>query len=141
MKRPIDFGYVKPEHKVIHNRLLNWADCYRVGRGYQVSAMFRQYKSTEVWHRSEPARTKDQADAAELQRVFVRLPTQQRLAIGWCYCWRWMYPRQMARKMRITEGQLHDLIHSARESLSDPARIETRPEARLEPLGAFSEID
>lgn len=120
MKREefVDFHIVADHHLAIHERLNQWARWVRVRPvGWQVSPMFRQYRSKSwQWERPEPREEINVPEALEIERAVSLLPEKHRTAIRWCYvlCGA---PGTMARTLGVSKQGLCELIASGRKML------------------------
>ena len=117
----IDFDHIKPEHHAIHDRLENmgqWARKKVKQGGITMSPVWKLGKSNgRQWHAPEFTKAPDAKDAMIVQIAIRELPLNGRLAIGWYYCVQDVEPKRQARKMRITESDLCETMHSARQRL------------------------
>lgn len=86
MKPTIDFNRIEPHQAAIHERLVNWSDCYRVRYGGKMHPMWRYFKSgARQWHQPEMRKTVDTADAAFIEKQMRHLPTKHREVLVWFY--------------------------------------------------------
>ena len=83
-----------------------------------VSPMFRgwtPYLYPELRAAGTPV---DQLAAVAMQKRFVELPQQNRVAVGWWYCYPSAHPGRMQRLLGVTRVGLADLVFDARQMLS-----------------------
>jgi DNA-directed RNA polymerase specialized sigma24 family protein len=111
----IDFFLVPDGQVGVHESLQNWARWVRVRpHGWQVSPMFRQYRSHAwQWERPAIADPVDVIGAVEMEKAVSQLPEKHRTAIRWSYvmC---SHPARMARELGVTKQGLMDLVNTAR---------------------------
>ena len=117
-KETVDYFYVRPEHKDIHARLLNWARWVRVRpHGWQTHPMWRKVITSKQWdvdpHVPVPV---DILDAAFLEKAVFFLPNKNRDAIRWSYVHK-RDPLGMARFLAVTKQELADLVDNGRTML------------------------
>ena len=85
-KPTIDFNRIEPHQAAIHERLVNWSDCYRVRYGGTMHPMWRYFKSgARQWHQPEMRKTVDTADAAFIEKQMRHLPTKHRDVLVYFY--------------------------------------------------------
>ena len=117
----IDFNHIHPDHHAIHDRLENmgpWSRKKVKQGGITMSPIWKLGKSNgRQWHTPEYTKSPDAKDAMIVQAGIKELPLTHRLAIGWYYCTRDLEPKRQAVKLRISESELCDVIHSARQRL------------------------
>jgi DNA-directed RNA polymerase specialized sigma24 family protein len=121
MKRDdIDFHLVADQHLAIHALLENWARWVRVRpHGWQVSPMFRQYRSHAwQWERPAIADQTNVMEAVEMEKTISGLPEKHRAAIRWCYVFAG-HPARMARELGVSKQGLCDLIAAGRTMLQN----------------------
>ena len=114
-RNPVDFSYIKPEHRQIDGRLHNWARWVRPDNMQYSSPMFARHKSSERWEticRNPP----DLLDAQDVEHLVAGLKKKPRAAIRWWYVfgtpsWR------VAKAQGLTQCELADLVHVGREML------------------------
>ena len=81
-----DFNQVAQHQVAIHERLVNWSNCYRVHYGGKMHPMWRYFKSSaRQWHQPEMRRTVDTADAAVIEKKMRHLPEKHRAVLVWFY--------------------------------------------------------
>lgn len=115
-RNPVDFSYIKPEHKAVDERLHNWARCVRDTPPSKTHPMFSQYRSPEHWgdgHASVPI---DTIDGRKVETLVSRLAAGPRVAIRWWYVFGYP-PYRVAKAQGVTLTELADLVHSGRELL------------------------
>lgn len=117
MKRDpvVDFFYVKPAHRKMHDRLVNWACWAHSPQWGRVQPMFRLYRSDEHWEGQSAARVVDAIDAQKVQKGVGLLPEPHRKAIGWNYITR-SNPRAAIKKLNlgVSVQGLALLVHDGR---------------------------
>jgi len=116
----IDYFLVEDRHLGIHARLEAWARWVRVRpHGWQVSPMFRQYRSKAwQWERPIPKEPVNLPEAVEMEKAVSLLPTKNREAIRWAYVYSGN-PVGMARELGVSKQGLMDLVNSGRTMLSN----------------------
>jgi DNA-directed RNA polymerase specialized sigma24 family protein len=114
----VDFFIVDDGHLAIHARLEEWARWVRVRpHGWQVSPMFRQYRSHAwQWERPEVRQEVNIPQAVEMEKAVSHLPEKHRAAIRWCYVFTG-HPSRMARELGVSKQGLSDLIAAGRTML------------------------
>ena len=115
----IDFHEVAERHEGIHARLLNWARwCHDVPMSRQtaVCAMFRDYRSTDVWATAEVITPVDKLDAAKIAKAVTALPEKHRGATQWHYV-KPVGPGKAARELAVSLTDLAQLVIDARTML------------------------
>ena len=112
----VDFAHIPEQQEPIHARLLNWARwCHGAGHA-KVSAMFRMYRSTEVWAAPVSISPVDGADAAKMTRGVIALPEDFRHAIQWHYV-KQGSPLAACRRIGCTKETLARLVIDGRSML------------------------
>lgn len=116
----IDFHLVADHHLEVHAALENWARWVRVRpHGWQVSPMFRQYRSNGwQWERPAIRLEVDMPAAVEMEKAVSGLPEKHRAAVRWCYVFAG-HPARMARELGVSKQGLCDLIASGRTMLKN----------------------
>lgn len=114
----IDFHLVADRHLGIHAELENWARWVRVRpHGWQVSPMFRQYRSKNwQWERPEIRQQADMPAAVAMEKAVSLLPHKHRDAIRWAYVFCGA-PGAMARTLGVSKQGLCELIAAGRAML------------------------
>lgn len=114
----VDFFLVSDAQLGVHARLEQWARWVRVRpHGWQVTPMFRQYRSKAwQWERPEPRASINLQEAVAMEKAVSQLPEKHRDAIRWCYVFGGG-PGAMARHLAVTKQGLLDLIQSGRTML------------------------
>jgi DNA-directed RNA polymerase specialized sigma24 family protein len=114
----VDYFLVSDEQLGIHRALENWSRWVRVRpHGWQVSPMFRQYRSHAwQWHAPAIRTPVDMPAAVAMEKAVSGLPEKHRTAIRWCYVMAG-HPAAMARSLGVSKQGLMDLIVSARTML------------------------
>lgn len=121
MKREdIDFHLIADEHLGIHADLENWSRWVRVRpHGWQVSPMFRQYRSHAwQWHERTPKADINLPLAVEMEKLVSGLPEKHRAAIRWSYVFGG-HPARMARELAVSKQGLADLVSAGRTMLKN----------------------
>ena len=114
-----DFHHVDPEHKAIHDRLLNWARWVTPRTSSTVSPMFRQYRSHAwQWHTPEFRPTCDLIDAVLIEKTVARLPRTHRETIRWAYVYR-CTPAIAIRELALSYEGLARHVRDARTMLKN----------------------
>lgn len=118
----IDFHLVPDGQLAIHGQLENWARWVRVRpHGWQVSPMFRQYRSHAwQWERPPIADPVNIPEAVEMEKAVSLLPEKHRTAVRWNYvmCG---HPARVARDLGVSKQGLLDLVNAARVMLRNRA--------------------
>lgn len=114
----VDYHLVPDEHLAIHARLEAWARWVRVRPvGWQVTPMFRQYRSNGwQWERPEIRTAVNIPEAWEMEEAVRALDPKQRDAIRWCYVTAGS-PVAMARRLEVDKRGLLALIQAGRAVL------------------------
>ena len=119
MKRDdIDFHRVAALHQATHERLLNWARCVSQSSSTgSCQPMFRQYRSTEVWHTKIVGVAPDTIDGMRIEKEVAKLPEKHAHATRWCYVFPWRDERKVCRILAVTRDGLQGLITDSRSML------------------------
>lgn len=116
----IDFFFV-PDHQVgVHTRLEAWARWVRVRpHGWQVTPMFRQYRSKAFqWHAPEVREPVNIPEAVAMEKAVSLLPEKHREAVRWAYVFAGP-PGACARRLAVSKDGLLALITDGRQMLID----------------------
>jgi DNA-directed RNA polymerase specialized sigma24 family protein len=117
----IDFHAVEPEHRGIHDRLVNWgrwlhpSESPAVAPGfdlYRSPARAREHGAEHTWATSAV----DGGDAARVNGTVGTLPIRHRAALMWCYC-KPVNPKRAAQDIGVTLEGLADLLRESRQKL------------------------
>lgn len=116
----IDFFLVPDGQLTVHAALENWARWVRVRpHGWQVSPMFRQYRSHAwQWERPTVREEVNMPEAVEMEKAVSALPESQRAAVRWNYVLSG-HPARMARDLGVSKGGLMDLVNQGRQMLAN----------------------
>lgn len=116
----IDFHLVADRHLAIHAELENWARWVRVRpHGWQMSPMFRQYRS-KSWQWEAPTLriAPDMPSAVAIEKAVSLLPEKERFAIRWSYVLAGN-PAKVARHLGVSAQGLLDLVSAGRTMLAN----------------------
>lgn len=116
----VDFFAVEPQHVAIHERLNAWASWVKVRpHGWQVSPMFRQYRSHAwQWERPEVKVQANIPEALEIEQAVSQLPEKHRTAIRWQYVWCGS-PLKACRELGVSKAGLMELVNQGRTMVRD----------------------
>lgn len=114
----VDYFHVEPSQLEIHDELCNWARWVRVRPvGWQVSPMFRQYRSHAwQWHAAPVRVEANIPSAVAMEKAVSLLPDKHRTAIRWSYVLQG-HPARMARELAVSKQGLAELVVVARTML------------------------
>lgn len=122
MKRDdyVDFFAVPDRHLAVHRRLEAWSRWVRVRpHGWQVTPMFRQYRSKSwQWQRPEIREEVNIPEAVEMEKAVSLLPEKHRDAIRWAYVWVGP-PGVISRHLGVSKQGLMELVQTARTMLGN----------------------
>lgn len=118
----IDFFHVEPSQLAVHDALCNWARWVRVRpHGWQVSPMFRQYRSHAwQWERPSVPDPVNIPEAVAMEKAISGLPEKERFAIRWSYCFQG-HPAAAARHLAVSKQGLAELVTAGRMMLRNRA--------------------
>ena len=118
-----DYHYVGPEHRAVHDRLINWARWVTPSTPSQVSPMFRQYRAPWwQWHTPQHRETVDLLDAEHVERQMRHLHDKVRVAGVWSYVYPYIPPGRVCQHLGMTHKDLQDHVCSFRDNVQ--ARLE-----------------
>ena len=111
----IDYFLVPDGQLAIHEALSNWARWVRVRpHGWQVSPMFRQYRSHNwQWERPTVPDPVNIPEAVDMEKAVSLLPEKHRMAVRWSYVMQG-HPARMARELGVSKQGLLDLVNAGR---------------------------
>ena len=122
MTKFIDHSQIEPQHRVIHERLINWARWVKVTPRAAVSPMFRLYQSkSRQWHAPELRETVDLLDAQAIEKLMRHLPYSNREALVWSYVYPELPPSKVRTYLAVTHDGLSRLVRDARQMVSNLA--------------------
>jgi len=121
--RKIDFNYIEPAHRTIHDELLNWAKWGQTRPHYQVCPMFRMAKTNyRQWHLPEISVKVDSMGAAKIEKAVCKLPEAHRKAIKWAYITK-TAPGRSTRGIAANDAALQQLVRDGRQMLKNRLAI------------------
>lgn len=113
----VDFNYVAPAQRPMHDRLENWARWARPSYGTGCHPMFRGYVAEQARRAAVDAGPEiDGKDASVMQRAIGFLPESHRHVINWAYIQRGR-PRPICEKLGCTKDMLLRMLIDARQML------------------------
>ena len=115
-KAPPDFSYIKPEHRAIDGRLVNWARCVRAYPLSRTHPMFSQYRSSEQWAELSASIPADQVDGLVIERAVAQIDNDPREALRWFYVYGGS-PNKAAKYIKCSAHGLAELLHQGRDLL------------------------
>lgn len=117
MKRDaVDFHLIPDHQLAMHDRLTNWARAQRSRSSSDCAPMFRQYRSSDQWGGSTSSPTVDQIDAANINKGWQQLESDQRAALAWQYVTP-SSPTKACKAIGCTMDCLARLVVDARQML------------------------
>jgi hypothetical protein len=129
LKRDLpDYFWIKPEHREVHDALLNWARVVRDNaNGPRCAPIFRHYRAVEEWFEPGAAHEKPAPirplEGWRMEQSVSKLPEKERAAVRWHYVYTRVQPWRMARKLAVHQTALLDLVHRGRAMLTNRGRL------------------
>lgn len=116
----VDFETVKPEHKLIHKLLENWALWVKPTAHSALCPMFRMCKSNvRQWHLPAYRPSCDILAAQETEKKMRHLSAKQRDAIKWFYLYPTISQAKVCKHLGLSRIELQGVLNDARSLLAD----------------------